>query len=622
MGNKRIYSAEVVLGFIMILAAILRFYRFGSIPFTNDELSALMRTRFDSLTELFQSGIYPDGHPALIQLVLYGLTGISSTSQWVIKLPFALTGLASVWVAYQLTSKIFSKNTGLAVAAFMATSQYFVMHSQLARPYTPGLLFVLLFALQCVRVVLYENRNRSSYIFLGIWAFLAASTHYFSLFAVVLLAVVFVGVEQKIFRRRIIISLLVSVLIYLPQLPILIQHIQTGGIGGEKGWLGIPDTGFLVHFFTYLFQFHTLSVMWYVLLLLITMFMLLKASAREFIILSLLTGLNLITWITAWIYSVYRNPLLQYSTLFFVTPFLLMVVFYGLHKIRPRYALFAILSVMVINTYVLIYKRQHYQLFYHQGYQAVSEFYDHNPVKSVLLSGNHRSYFDFYLNRHKSIPGYFFVPIGTFDPSSVHKYLSAVKSDTLLLAFGAPGNIGLLNEALRFFPYLLKHEAGAAFDCYLLTVHENPERELLYDTKSDTSQFFNLDQQTEFSESIILDKKNFMPWSWVQVSVNLKDTLSVKSHPSLVLQAEDKYHKVLGWYGIDLTIAKSFNPSPLKFTLPVRLSDISGDVSFLKTYLWNQHAGLIQYSKPRFKIYKGNPYLYGLVEQVPEKLKK
>ena len=64
-------KTQGLLIFILLCAAILRFYQFETAPFTHDELSALLRTNFSNFQELIAKGVAIDGHPAFIQVFLY-----------------------------------------------------------------------------------------------------------------------------------------------------------------------------------------------------------------------------------------------------------------------------------------------------------------------------------------------------------------------------------------------------------------------------------------------------------------------------------------------------------------------------------------------------------------------
>ncbi|MBI9039542.1 MAG: glycosyltransferase family 39 protein [Bacteroidales bacterium] len=61
----------------------------------------------------------------------------------VVRLPFILSGIVSMYLVYLIGKKWFNKNTGLLSALSMAFLQFPLIYSQLARLYSPGLLFSL-----------------------------------------------------------------------------------------------------------------------------------------------------------------------------------------------------------------------------------------------------------------------------------------------------------------------------------------------------------------------------------------------------------------------------------------------------------------------------------------------
>jgi hypothetical protein len=93
-------SNKLILFVILAAGAILRFWNFADIPFAHDEFSALFRTDFSNFSDLINYGVKPDGHPAGIQVFLYYWIFIFGATEWVVKLPFALMGVASIWVMY------------------------------------------------------------------------------------------------------------------------------------------------------------------------------------------------------------------------------------------------------------------------------------------------------------------------------------------------------------------------------------------------------------------------------------------------------------------------------------------------------------------------------------------
>ena len=109
-----------------------------------DELSAMGRATYDNFSDLIRFGVVErDSHPAGIQIFLYYWSGLFGESEQLVKLPFLLAGMASVWIIYRIGELWFGRTPGILTAAFIGSLQLFVMYSQIARPYVSGLFFTL-----------------------------------------------------------------------------------------------------------------------------------------------------------------------------------------------------------------------------------------------------------------------------------------------------------------------------------------------------------------------------------------------------------------------------------------------------------------------------------------------
>jgi 4-amino-4-deoxy-L-arabinose transferase-like glycosyltransferase len=126
--------------FILVIASVLRLWDLFSIPFTYDEFSAVFRTRFNDFSTLIDDGVKIDPHPAGVQIFLFYWVNWFGEIAWIVKLPFILCGIYSVYLTYKLGKLWFPETTALLAMASMATLQYPVMYSQIARPYAMGML--------------------------------------------------------------------------------------------------------------------------------------------------------------------------------------------------------------------------------------------------------------------------------------------------------------------------------------------------------------------------------------------------------------------------------------------------------------------------------------------------
>ena len=137
-------SDNIILIFILLIASMLRLWKFWDLDFMHDELSALSRLDYDSLSDFYRLGVEVDGHPAGIQSYLKFHKWIFGIDVFGIKFPFILCGILSVYQVYKIGSVWFSKSTGLFSAAFISVIQYSIFYDTIIRPYGPGLLLSLL----------------------------------------------------------------------------------------------------------------------------------------------------------------------------------------------------------------------------------------------------------------------------------------------------------------------------------------------------------------------------------------------------------------------------------------------------------------------------------------------
>ena len=103
----------ILLGGILLVAAVLRLWRLGQVPFMHDEFSALFRLKFDNFHDLIQYGVKEgDSHPAGVQVFLYYWTKLVGWNELWVKLPFALMGIASVYLIYLIGRQWFNRKVG------------------------------------------------------------------------------------------------------------------------------------------------------------------------------------------------------------------------------------------------------------------------------------------------------------------------------------------------------------------------------------------------------------------------------------------------------------------------------------------------------------------------------
>ena len=151
---QKIKTDQIILLIILLLAAFLRFYNYAGWSLSNDELSALSRLQFDSFSEMIEKGVMlGDFHPAGVQVFLWFWVKVFGNSVVAVRLPFVIFGIVSVYLVFLIGKRWFSPAAGLFAVSAMAFLQFPILFSQLARPYSPGLLFSLATVLFWTKII-------------------------------------------------------------------------------------------------------------------------------------------------------------------------------------------------------------------------------------------------------------------------------------------------------------------------------------------------------------------------------------------------------------------------------------------------------------------------------------
>ena len=388
---------------VVVVAAGLRFYDLFALPLTNDETSALMRLNAKSVSELLGTVVWKDGHPMLVQVFLWYWTKWFGTAVWVVKLPFLLCGLGSVILMVRIGIRLGAAWAGLLAAAMLATLQFPLMYSEIARPYAPGLLlslwafYVWLRWLDvCKTEVAGINLWAKPLILLSIAGYLGASNHYFN---GLILALLFVSGLVILPRNRWIRYLwpwLLGAALYLHQIGIFLHHLQVG----NPGWLQAPTLKSLFKHFMYCFGYSLWPIhLWLIGVLLGELMRKRKIKWLGFG--KTLAGLKVISsgaddgsdlsekhqkratnrviWllylaplVIAYFYSVYRAPVFQDSVLLFSFGFGLLgfALWVDRRVMSLRLKAGLVILTLLVNLYVLLMDRNHREVFNNQSYDA------------------------------------------------------------------------------------------------------------------------------------------------------------------------------------------------------------------------------------------------------------
>lgn len=618
--------------FILVIASILRLWDLFSIPFTYDEFSAVFRTRFNDFSTLIANGVKIDTHPAGVQIFLFYWVNWFGEIAWIVKLPFILCGIYSVYLTYKLGKLWFPETTALLAMASLATLQYPVMYSQIARPYAMGMLTCVGMG-YCWSKIIQLKDHWSIKWQIGFILMASASSyiHHFSLLFTALLGITGLFLISPKFKLHYILSGLIIFVLYVPHLSILFTQINMGGI---EGWLGKPPSDFLLQYFKYVFQFFPPAIITLVGLTIIGLlenkFDKIKCTKGFVFILAVLIPYGI-----GHLYSYFVNGLLQYSILIFGLPFALI----GLFALCPNWSGIknwaVVIFVMGINIYALIQVRKHYLLFYHSPYAEFMK--EQNNIKnkypnSLRLIHSHPKISQYYTHLIPNMDSNYFDLHDFSDLNNLRTVLTLQSNISEYCYWGYISHADPAWENLirEFYPQVVWQHNHAEGTSLLLRKQPTERacfakheffRKILKGFNTfpinTLPGFLSADQEYTPAWTIPLSSSCFSKYDVIEISipVEIKDSI-----PEVLLVSELWVKdKQIDWRATPLTKwTLPFEPIPrvINWHHAIKLSDIpypKGALS-IKVYLWNKGKGNLSLGSACLRIREGNLWVYGLLK--------
>ena len=647
--NFRHYFSTDTIGitFILIVSFVLRFYHFNQIPFNSDELSAIYRARFDTLSELINKGVLIDGHPAGVQVFLYYWIKCFGTSEFIVKLPFMIMGVLSVYLTYRIAQKWFNSTVALIASAYVSTLQLTVMFSQIARPYSSGLFLALLMVWFWTNFIFDNTTKKTNYYLAGfiIAGALNAYNHHFNLLFLLIVSITGLFFINKQKLKLYLLGGIAIFVLYIPHLHIFFYQLKVGGVGGKDGWLAAPEYNFLYEYLKFIFHYSKLEIIFTLFITLAGIVLFFKNSKTidktkiKFIIISFVWFL--LPLIIGFYYSRTVAPVLQYSVMIFTFPFLLIGMFSFFPELGKYLKIGLISLILFVNIYTLTIERKYYQLFYHQGYREcacqINEIYkQYHKNIPVLVNG----YGDFFMEYYEKLFNTKFncvhFNIDTVNALKFSKLVKAQSSDELILAavVGTPSSYcDIIKET---YPYLIKKSLGYGYEMFYFSKQfskdqnqkyipiNNPRIKLenkkeIHDTSYNHysingKYYFYFNKDIEFGADYttpifkISNKYNNLHISFYYYP---KDTTT---NPLLVICTEDKNGKSINWQGIPLKTLFTSDSLSQKIYYSVGLVNfnLKNKDTILKIFIWNKDKDTFDICDVNIWTEEGNRYVYSL----------
>ena len=610
--NKRL--DYILLGVIMLVAAVLRLWHLGQVPFMHDEFSAFTRLHYDSFLDLIRDGVAPDAHPAGVQVFLYYWVKIVGWNAFWVKLPFALMGIGSVYLIYIIGRQWFNRTVGLLSAAFFGVSEFTIFYSQLARPYSAGLFFVLLQVYFWNRV-LFDTKKPTTWLWVGfaLSSWLAAMMHAFSIAqaGLVFLTGLFFVTKER--RKGYWLSGLAALALFSPNLPIFYRQLfLNGGVGG---WLSAPKSTFLLDFLEYTMNYDYLFI-FATGIIIILPFILGKWEKGKAAMRWVGGAWFAIIFGLAFVYSLVREPIIQFSTLLFCYPFLLIVLF-SFHKSRTMSTLqkaITVAALLFVGIVSLINTRDYYHNMYHQGYDGIAA----NMGVDNASYGNQIHFAT--VTGIREAAEYYQEPLGienrsVFDRDNtladVHQWFDEHR-ETPMLGFGWTDYMHPIWEvtAVGNYPYLIGKQDW--FTSRYLTLSKTPIEGSTYmlTPLSEKSQpVYEWGQPYYLScDSLPADVEAL----GIVAETNSSDSLR---NCIIVIELHDAAtDSLLLWHGLAAENGKYAQGKNILVNAISFGNDLTPQGKTVKTYLWNQgHDQMVQ-TRISYYYTRKNPVLTGLYE--------
>jgi len=634
-------SVTLILLLVIIVGLILRLWNFIEIPFTFDELSALYRLRFDTFSELVKNGITPDGHPAGVQVFLYYWVILFGEREFVIKLPFILVGVTSIYLVYRIGEIWFGKTAGILTAAYLSSLQLFVMYSQIARPYVSGLFFTL-FAVLFWSKYFFESPKMKFLAGFVVFSALAAYNHYFSLLFVTVLGIsgLFLVRRKNLFTYFL--SGVAILVLYIPHLSIIFAQAEMVTIGG---WLGEPGPYFLLEFSYWLFHHSFLTIAVFVLIIVAgfignkpTQKLDLQRKKRWILLLWLLPAP-----VFGYIYSYTKEPILQYSLLIFTAPYAFLLLFSFVGEWKVKKIGLAVILILSVNILTLIFSQDYYRNFYRQPFNQMVKnalaIEADNEEKVFIINDYIPYYTEYYFRKYDQKLPFYTTRNKDIKISDFKKMISNIDQDIVITS-------GLddiyFQVILEQFPYWEGFETGFTYEQYVFSkkdlegnnafertcisetsfnviedsLWQYNKKDIIVDTSSGSHRYL-------MTPEVLYGPKFELPLGdlmrdiyWIiDVEVELADA---DSNLNAVIVGEiKKGEELVYWQGADFS---SFGLVPGKsqkvfLTMDIQkaLSDqnkLNGEL--LRFYIWNRDMQQFMMKKIKIYLRPGNPGRYRL----------
>ncbi|HPF10763.1 MAG TPA: glycosyltransferase family 39 protein [Flavobacteriaceae bacterium] len=397
---------------LLLLAALaLRLYNLNYEGLWNDELfTADTANPSRSLGKVIDIMKF-DVHPPLHNLLSNLWCRIFSFNDTSLRIFSVLWGLLAAFSLFQLAKLLFNKKVALYTLLLVVVNSYLIRYSQEVRSYS---FFMALSNYSFFYFVKLMRGVPSKKTLIGYIGFTTALlyTHYYALFVYagqgVMLLLLLPWKALKTHFKQYALSFAVPILLFSAWIPILIKQLKVP----HQSWRDTPSAKMIITYFQEFFNDYLLSTI-SLILIVGTIFMLLfqkftnkysffKPFLKHQKALWLLCGWTIFYFFFPMVQSKVSNSILV-SRYFIVVlgPILILLGFY-ISKIPKKKNIRNgfVTSVVIYSLLVLFLNDRPYYTQSTSYREIAQDARNINPEAYVLFIGNHRRYFDYYLQQN------------------------------------------------------------------------------------------------------------------------------------------------------------------------------------------------------------------------------
>lgn len=619
---------------LLVLAATLRLWNLPGIPYTHDEISALVRLRPGFLDALRNVVVEIDAHPPGVQLFEWAWTRMFGMGEAAVKLPFILMSVAALFLLYRFAFAWCGGTVALVTMAILAVLQYTVMYGQIARPYAAGFFTTALLADQLTRYL--GSGSRRALAGMALAAVLSAYTHHFSLLLAAIMAVTGLFLVRAESRKAYLVASGVAVLAYLPNVPNFFRQLDVKGL---TAWLAPPTVHWLPDYLWWIAHCSVVFAGALSLLLLTSAALRIRNRGSVGPLWAISLAWGILPLAIGYAYSVWRAPVLQYSVVLFSFPYMLIGALAGLRHLRPGWALLVAGTVAALGAGTLITVRKHYEIFYRSRYELAAQGIiaaSSVPGRMALYDGP-GEVIGFYLDLWKVDKAKLsYAELRGMPVERLDSLLHASSASEVFLGATAGAEPERAARIQAMFPFLLERHDVEEGQTFLFGAGPSTKRldDHAWSSRVAPDAIKGEDWSVDADLPLLQDSTGHAPRRWdftgrefgillekpvYEVAKGDNDVLEVRmdatgvSGGGLKLVAELREGETTTFY--------RSQPCPVRMGAGTLITAIPfadlpghGQGQRLRVYVWNEGGNPAQVASLEARVRSGNPWLYGLFQ--------